>query len=242
MIHLLNHPSITIIVPCYNPRPGWAQRVVEHFQQYQKESAAASVKLTLVNDGSTQQVSEADFQYLRQAIPMLTLVSYDENGGKGYALRQGVQHSKCDYYIFTDIDFPYTLESMLAVERALLEKGGIAVGHRDESYYGKVPLFRKVLSQSFRWFIKRLLNLSVEDSQCGLKGFDEKGKQIFLQTTVDRFLFDLEFLVIANGKAPVYAVPVQLKEGIVFTTMGAKILWTESRNFLKILMRRFIKA
>ncbi len=236
----MNKQTLTIIVPCYNPRPNWAQRVIEHFQAFIKASASADVKLTLVNDGSIRNVSENDFQCLRQAIPQLTLVSYEQNGGKGYALRQGVQHSHSDYYIFTDIDFPYTLESMLEVERALLEKGGIAVGHRDQSYYGKVPWFRKILSQSFRWFIKKLLNLSVEDSQCGLKGFDEKGKQIFLQTTVDRFLFDLEFLVIANGKAPIYAVPVQLKEGIVFTTMGAKILWTESRNFLKILSRRFM--
>lgn len=238
----MDNPILTIIVPCYNPRPGWAQRVVEHFQAYCKASTAARVKLTLVNDGSTQHVSDADFQLLRQAICDFTLISYEANGGKGYALRQGVQHSNADYYIFTDIDFPYTLESMLAVERALLEKGGIAVGHRDQSYYGKVPPFRKMLSQSFRWFIKKLLNLSVEDSQCGLKGFDEAGKQIFLQTTVNRFLFDLEFLVIATGKVPIYAVPVQLKEGIVFTTMGAKILWAESRNFLKILMRRFLKS
>lgn len=179
---------------------------------------------------------------LRGAIPDLTLIGYEENAGKGYALRQGVQQSNSDFYIFTDIDFPYTLESMLAVEQVLLEKGGIVAGHRDESYYGKVPWFRKVLSQGFRWFIKKLLNLPVEDSQCGLKGFDEAGKQFFMQTTVNRFLFDLEFLVVANGKVPVYAVPVQLKEGIVFTTMGVKILWREARNFLKILWRRLLKS
>lgn len=237
----MNNPTLTLIVPCYNPRPDWAQRVVEYFQQF-AQAAASEVKLTLVNDGSTQNVSEQDFQFLRQAIPTLTLLNYAENRGKGYALRQGVQHTTSYFYIFTDIDFPYTLQSMLAIEKALLEKGGIAVGHRDQSYYGKVPFFRKILSQSFRWFIKQSLNLPVEDSQCGLKGFDNAGKQLFLETTVDRFLFDLEFLVLANKKVPVYAVPVQLKEGIVFTTMGAKILLAESGNFLKILSRRFLKT
>lgn len=233
----MNQSTLTLVVPCYNPRPAWAQRVVKYFQEFSK-AAATEVKLTLVNDGSTQNVSELDFQFLRQAIPGFTLLNYAENRGKGYALRQGVQQSTSDFYIFTDIDFPYTLESMLAIEQALLEKGGIAVGHRDQSYYGKVPLFRKVLSQSFRWFIKQSLNLPVEDSQCGLKGFDNSGKKIFLKTTVDRFLFDLEFLVLANKKVPIYGVPVQLKEGIVFTTMGAKILLAESGNFLKILLRR----
>ncbi|MDX1939471.1 MAG: glycosyltransferase [Saprospiraceae bacterium] len=230
--------SLTLIIPCYNPRPGWAQRVAENFQTYYKASILDNVQLTFVNDGSTENVSEADFQYLRQAIPQLTLISYLVNGGKGHALREGVRNSQSDFYIFTDVDFPYTLESMLAVEQALLQKKGIAVGHRNTTYYEKVPLFRKVLSQSFRWFIKHLLSVPVEDSQCGLKGFDEKGKEIFLKTSIERFLFDLEFLVLANKKVLVYPVSVELKDGVTFTTMGLNILWRESRNFLKILNRR----
>lgn len=236
----MNNPSLTIIIPCYNPREGWAARIVENFQAYLEKSSLSDVRLTLVNDGSTQQVSEAELQYLRQAIPNLTLVTYSQNGGKGHALREGVQHSHSDLYIFTDVDFPYTLESMLAVEAALLERGGIAVGHRNTEYYVQVPWFRKVLSRSFRWFIRQLLSLPVEDSQCGLKGFDEKGREIFLQTTIERFLFDLEFLVLANKKVPIYPVPVQLKDGITFTTMSTKILWRESRNFLKILSKRLL--
>lgn len=200
------------------------------------------VRLTLVNDGSTQYVSEADFLLLRQTIPQLTIISYAVNGGKGHALREGAYHSHSDLYIFTDVDFPYTLESMLAVEKALLQKGGLAMGHRNTVYYEKVPWFRKVLSRSFRWFIRQLLNVPVEDSQCGLKGFDVQGKAIFIQTTIGRFLFDLEFLVLASGKLPIYAVPVHLKDGVTFSTMGLGILWRESRNFLKILSKRAIKS
>lgn len=234
----MNFRTLTIIIPCYNPRPGWAQRVAEHFLAYQNASQLPTVRLTLVNDGSTQQVSEADFQFLRQAIPDIEIVSYSKNGGKGHALREGVRQSESDLYLFTDVDFPYTQASMLAIEQALSKRGGIAVGHRDTTYYIKVPWFRKMLSRSFRWFIRQLLSLPVEDSQCGLKGFDHAGKAIFLETTIERFLFDLEFLVLANGKVKVYPVPVQLREGITFSTMGAKILWRESRNFLRILTKR----
>ncbi len=233
--------SLTIIIPCYNPRPGWALRVAEHFREFCQHAASDRIHLTFVNDGSTENIQTIDLQYLRQSIPDLTLISYAQNRGKGQALREGVRHSESDFYIFTDVDFPYTLESMLAIEAALHQQSGIAVGHRSTAYYEKVPWFRKVLSRSFRWFIRQLLNVPVEDSQCGLKGFDEKGKAIFLKTSIQRFLFDLEFLVLANGKIPVYAVPVQLKEGITFSTMGLKILWRESRNFLKILTRRFLK-
>lgn len=233
-----NDPTLTIIIPCYNPRSDWAQRVANNFLAYRQASALGGVRLTVVNDGSTQHVSEADFQYLRQAIPDIQVVSYAQNGGKGHALREGVRHSNSDLYLFTDVDFPYTQESMLAIEQALIAQGGLAVGHRDPAYYARVPWFRKVLSQSFRWFIRKLLNLPVEDSQCGLKGFDQMGKVIFLETTIERFLFDLELLVLANGRVSIYAVPVQLREGVTFSTMGLKILWRESRNFLQILFKK----
>ena len=233
-------PSLTIIIPCYNPRPNWAQRVADYFQAYAKASALSDVRLTVVNDGSTVNVSEADFQYLRQTIPQLTLISYAVNTGKGHALREGVRHSTGDFYLFTDVDFPYTLESMLAVEQMLLQKGGVVVGHRNTDYYEKVPLFRKILSRSFRWFIRYLLRVPVEDTQCGLKGFNVRGKEIFLGTTIDRFLFDLEFLVLSRGKTPVHTVPVQLRDGVRFSTMGVRILWRESRNFVTILRRRLL--
>lgn len=127
---------------------------------------------------------------------------------------------------------------MARVAETLLHKGGVAAGNRDTTYYAHVPLFRRLLSKFLRWMLRNLLRQPISDSQCGLKGFDAAGKAIFLQTTIDRFLFDLEFLMLANGKVPVTPVPVELRPGVVFSKVGWKILTTELRNFLRLLLSK----
>ena len=197
----------------------------------------AEVNLVVVNDGSPRNVSESNFERLQQLIPGVKIVNYPENKGKGFALRQGVRLAGADFYLVTDFDFPYTLDSMRRIVETLIEKGGVAAGNRDTAYYAHVPLFRRLLSRFLRWMLRNLLRQPIGDSQCGLKGFDNAGKAVFLQTTIDRFLFDLEFLMLANGKVAVTPVSVELRPGVVFSKVGWRILATEGRNFLKLLFR-----
>ena len=197
----------------------------------------AEVNLVVVNDGSPRNVSESNFERLQQLIPGVKIVNYPENKGKGFALRQGVRLAGADFYLVTDFDFPYTLDSMRRIVETLIEKGGVAAGNRDTAYYAHVPLFRRLLSRFLRWMLRNLLRQPIGDSQCGLKGFDNAGKAVFLQTTIDRFLFDLEFLMLANGKVAVTPVSVELRPGGVFSKVGWRILATEGRNFLKLLFR-----
>ena len=171
-------------------------------------------------------------------LPEVKIVSYPENHGKGYALRQGVAASDADFHLVTDADFPYTIESMQRIVLTLRDRGGIAAGNRDTAYYDRVPVFRRWLSQGLRWLLRNVLRQPIGDSQCGLKGFDNSGKKVFLETTIERFLFDLEFLMLASGRVPVTPVPVELREGVTFSKVGWKILLTEGRNFLWLLLRK----
>lgn len=198
---------------------------------------AGDTGLIVVNDGSTQRDTELIFKRLSEILPEVNIVSYTANRGKGYALRQGVLASEADFHIVTDADFPYTIESMGRVAATLRERGGIAAGNRDTAYYDKVPAFRRLLSKALRWLLRNVLRQPVNDSQCGLKGFDNAGKKVFLETTIDRFLFDLEFLMLANGRVPVTPVPVELREGVTFSPVGWRILATEGRNFLRLLFK-----
>lgn len=232
--------SLDIVVPCYNPTPQWAQKLSGYFLQYATITGANALGLIVVNDGSVRNFSSTELAILKSSVSKLTVLSYPENRGKGHALRQGVAASKADLAIVTDVDFPYTLDSIRAIEARLSAGGAVVIGHRKEDYYQQVPWFRKQLSRSFRFFLGHLLGLRHQDSQCGLKGFDRSGRVIFLQTTIDRYLFDLEFLILANRSVGVISVPVQLREGVTFSTMGIKILLTELRNFLKIIWLRFI--
>lgn len=228
--------QVNLILPCYNPPVGWEQTVLHAMQDLQKDIPVA-VGLVLVNDGSTKGVNEAQIEKLRQFLPHFKYLYRSKNFGKGYTLREGVQASEAPIIIYTDIDFPYTHKSLLALYKTLQSGVDVAVGSRDERYYSKVPPIRKFISQVLKQMNRSLLNLPVNDTQCGLKGFNRKGREVFLRTTIDRYLFDLEFIYHCRKGINIQPVSVQLKDGVVFSRVGLKVLLGEAFNFLKIFFR-----
>lgn len=235
-------PTIDIILPCYNPLEDWAKTVVDSFQYIQQHFTEATLRLIIVNDGSTQTVKKEDVDFIHQHLSDFDYVDYTENKGKGYALRQGVKTSNADFTVFTDIDFPYKEASLMHLCRTLLQnEGDIIVGSRANTYYKKVPPIRKFISKTLRFFIRHLLRLPVTDTQCGLKGFNAKARHLFLETTINRYLFDLEFLFIAARQKDISIKPidVELKDNVIFSKMNSSILFEEGINFLKIFLKRY---
>ena len=230
-------------MPCYNPPEGWEAALAAKFADFRAALAGLvdETGLIVVNDGSTRHVAGQNFDRLKMLSPGAQVVSYPENRGKGYALRQGVMAADAPLLLVTDADFPYTIDSMRRVVEALHVHGGIAAGNRDTAYYANVPLFRRWLSQTLRWLLRNVLRQPIDDSQCGLKAFDKTGKNVFLETTIDRFLFDLEFLMLASGRVRVTPVPVELRPGVVFSSVGWKILATEGGNFLRLFLRQLFR-
>src|SRR5690606_32126290 len=125
--------------------------------------------------------------------------------------------------ITTDIDFPYSNQSMVDIYEGVKQKQGLVLGHRLKTYYEKVPLFRKWLSVAFRFSLKIFLKLQVSDTQCGLKAMDSEAKKVFMETTVNGYLYDLELVKLAENKGlKLSHVDVQLKDGIIFSNMSPR--------------------
>jgi len=232
--------TLDIIVPCFNPPLGWEKELCDNFNALQKKLNSVELTLILINDGSIKNINETSLVLLKNQISKFDYIEYKENKGKGFALRKGVKASKANSIIFTDIDFPYELDSMLAVFNELQNKTDVVLGHRNSKYYSKTPLFRMLISKTFRYLLKVFLRLRATDTQCGLKGFNSKGKEEFLQTSIDRFLFDLEFVKRCSQRKDLVIKPVSvtLKENVVFSQMNFKILAAEFLNFLMILVKK----
>lgn len=231
--------SLDIILPAYNPLPGWEEIVIGRFQSLVKALPDVKIRLFIVNDGSQRLDENHSAGLIQEVIPDLQWISYKENRGKGYALRQGVKNSTADFVVYTDIDWPYTEESMIGVIRTLMGSADAVIGKRDENYYTHLPPARRRISRLLRSFNAKLLRLKVDDTQAGLKGFRKNVKDIFLTTTIDRYLFDLEFIYLISAKKEIKVVgyPIALRPGITFSKMNRQILFQEARNFLKIWLK-----
>ena len=233
--------TLDIILPCYNPPDGWAQEIEISIREIQATFGdEVAITLIIVNDGSLNPLRDSDMTLIEAAVPMLKYLQYVRNRGKGYALRQGLGLAKSEYQIYTDIDFPYTTQSLVAVYYTLARgHSDIAVGTRDSDYYLHVPPIRRFISRFLRWMLRTFLRIKIADTQCGLKGFNADGRHIFAQTHIKRFLFDLEFIFLASSdeRIRLEAVPVQLKPGIEFSKARIGILLRESLNFGTIFFR-----
>ena len=231
---------IDLVLPCYNPPANWAANLIRSVEVLGTHLPDVEFVVHVVNDGSTQPPTPAELTLLHGQLPRFHYLSYPQNRGKGYALRYGLRTCEQELCLFTDIDFPYEEQSVAAVAQALLSaRCDVAVGTRDAAYYQHVPAIRTAISRSLRFCTQYLLRLPVSDTQCGIKGFNRAGRQLFLHTQVDRYLFDLEFLY-ATARVPalrVQPVPVQLKPDIVFRRMPLGLLLGEGFNLLRVLGR-----
>jgi glycosyltransferase involved in cell wall biosynthesis len=203
-----------------------------------------SVSVFVVNDGSNKGINDEDISYLKNQIAHFYFIDLPKNLGKGAALREAVKRTRSEIVIYTDADYPYKLENALEMYRKLNEENvDIVVGVRDEQYYDQLPVPRKIFSLSLKLMNHLFFpRLKVKDTQSGLKGFNQKGKHLFLKTQISAFLFDMEFLVLASNEKDIKMdwIYVQVREGIQFSSMKLKTILTELFNFGAILVRRMI--
>ena len=231
--------NLDIVHPCYNPHPNWEQELLYYYQSFVRNLPKnVNVGVYVVNDGSQKGLEQTAISFLQENIPNFHFVSYEKNRGKGFALRTAVSQTTADYIIYTDADYPYEMENAVKMFHLLSKENyDVIVGVRDGHYYEQLPLMRKLFSLSLKsmnyiFFPK----LFVKDTQSGLKGFNRKGKEIFLQTKINAFLFDMEFLVLASRHKDlkIDAIPVHVREGITFSSMSWKTIKAELLNFGEI--------
>lgn len=205
--------KITLLIPMYNEEKN-VRGTVKRTKDYMQTHFGEDYEIVFVNDGShdgcAALVREAEDAHIR-------LVSYEENRGKGYAIRQGVAAARGDVIVFTDCDLAYGCDVIEPFYRAIAEGGAdIAVGSRrlhEEGYEG-YSLLRRVVSRTYYLVLRLFFGLRLSDSQCGCKAFrGEVAKKIFSYCEVDRFAFDFEAILIGERMGATFCeLPVKVLE------------------------------
>ena len=103
-------PSIelSLVTPGYNE----AEKIGENLLAMKKaldEYVGKAWELIFVNDGSTDE-KEKIVKKLTESEPRIKLISYKNNCGRGYALRQGIKQAKGKYILTAESDLNYGVE------------------------------------------------------------------------------------------------------------------------------------
>lgn len=233
-----------LVIPFYNPQPGWEEKFVVKFQKLIDgyfEGDKGSINVIMVNDGSLDRFTDKEIAFLRQHIPNVAIIGYQENRGKGFALRTGVSNTKTNYCVYSDNDFPFGLGAIREMYDTLKKGADIVTGCRTNgNYFRQLPFKRKVVSKGLAFVNKYLLRLPVSDTQAGIKGFNEFGRKLFLKTTTDRFLFDMEFILLSGRVTDIniQQIDVRVTSEVKMTDFSRKIMQQEFRNLIRIILKK----
>lgn len=239
----IDSAKLILLIPCYNPSIGWEDNFIMRVNDF-VNVVTKDVKVVLINDGSTSDIGDGVAQVQKELGDTFVYIQQPSNKGKGAALKAGAALFDSDRYMFTDIDFPYTIESMKRVYAKLVGNSGVVIGYRNHTYYRSLGMLRIVVSKQLRRLNRLMTNLPTDDTQCGLKAFDRQGRDLLLACTTDRFLIDLELLLKAhNANVDIKTVSVELRDGIVFTKFDMSLIFKESMSFIKLILkyRFFVK-
>ena len=204
--------KISVVIPAYNENAVVYQNMVlldgeckKYFDDYE---------IVVVSDGSTDKTKDT----VREKLVPLGIVDagYENNLGKGGALKAGVAAACGDIIVTTDCDLAYGTEVIKKAAEILWKNTDfdLLIGSRSKAADGfeGYPFIRRVASRMYFSMISMIAGIKVSDSQCGFKVYRrDAGKKLFAQLETKGFAFDLEILMRATRQGyKIYEMPVKI--------------------------------
>jgi dolichyl-phosphate beta-glucosyltransferase len=229
--------KLAIILPIYNPPENWESKLIHTLNELETELGNLSYSLVIVNDGSTIRMDDHIIGRIQEHHKNVIYHSYQLNKGKGHAVRFGIEKTKADFYIYTDFDFPFGYHTIRETFELLIEaKTNLVIGKRGKEYFSVLPFKRRIISGTLRSINYLITRFKIVDTQAGLKGLDNKAKDVFMKTHINSFIFELEFLQKCLRNNITYQfIDVKPREDIVFSDFGFNTIKREIVNFIKVL-------
>jgi len=206
--------KISVLMPCYNEENHIKDSLARIGSML--KGTGFDYEIVLVDDGSTDGTAEEASKILDGH---LKVVGYNQNRGKGYALKYGFQETTGDVIIFMDSDSEINPPDINSYVRALAD-ADIAVGSKRHSQsVVKAPGARKFLSYWFNALAKLMTGVRIPDTQSGFKASRRMAlEKIFPLLSVRKYAFDLELLTVATAfRMRVVDLPIQVHQSVLFS-------------------------
>jgi len=208
-------PRLSLVIPIYNAED-FIDQSMQYISQWIK-TLEYDVEVILVNDGSSDDSKVEIEYYIKNFDQSFKLISYEQNKGKGYAVKQGMIMAKGEFRIFTDADIPYGFEIIDNILHYLdFKEFDVCIGNRKSvhsKYFTKISFIRNLSSKIFTMFISRYVVTGINDTQCGLKGFRANvADQLFPKLAINGFGFDIEILYLSyKNEFDIKRIPVSFE-------------------------------
>ncbi|KAJ2156257.1 dolichyl-phosphate beta-glucosyltransferase [Coemansia sp. RSA 552] len=218
--------DLSIVVPAYNEEkrlPVLLEDIREYVAERRTREPRFSYELLVMDDGSKDGTLDVALAFAREhGMREVKGVRHVINRGKGGAVTQGTMSALGRDVLFCDADGATRfrdVDALLARAREGERDGRVvAIGSRNNQALSGTVVERSHVRAFLQWGFHTYVTIlgvrGVRDTQCGFKLFSrEAARQIFPNMHVERFIFDVEILLLARYQGiPVVEVPVNWHE------------------------------
>ena len=175
-----------ILIPAYEPDNKLLDLLKEINHKYE---------VIVVDDGSTNK------EIINESKNYAYTISYDNNMGKGYALKTGFEYIKANYEDYVVVTMDADGQHDLGDAINLCD---YASKHLDELVLGRrhwdktMPLSNRLGNKITRNIFKKKTGLSIYDTQSGLRAFSYKLMDYMLSISGNRYEYEMNMLLYLN--------------------------------------------
>lgn len=194
-----------VLIPAYQPDARLPRLILELHR------ADPSTKIVVVDDGSGQEFSDI---FEASATAGAHVISYENNRGKGYALREGftwirdVAGDSPECVVTADADGQHTLNDIFRVGRTCTDTGKSVLGVRE--FVGHVPARSRIGNTATSALFWLATGWKLKDTQTGLRAFPVALLPALLEVQGDRYEYELRVLLhLAKFRHPVTQIPIE---------------------------------
>lgn len=194
-----------VLIPAYQPDARLPRLILELHR------AAPATKIVVVDDGSGQKFSDI---FEAAATAGAHVISYENNRGKGYALREGFTwildsaSNPQECVVTADADGQHTLTDIFRVGRTCTDTGTSVLGVRE--FVGHVPARSRIGNTATSALFWLATGWKLKDTQTGLRAFPVALLPALLEIQGDRYEYELRVLLhLAKFHHPVTQISIE---------------------------------
>lgn len=192
---------ITVLIPAYRPD----EKLIGLLQQIKEKG----YDILVVDDGSGPQFKDI----FRRAEDYGKVISYEENKGKGHALKIGFSYLKDrirrnDIVVTADADGQHTITDITNVSDCVNGDRCMVLGCR--TFEGKIPLRSRIGNILVRGLFALVTGRKVSDTQTGLRAFSEDLLEELCSINGNRYEYEMNMLLDFSGRnTSIVEVPIE---------------------------------
>lgn len=191
--------KLSIIIPAYNE----GKRIIptlDSVGEYLKKQPFEAEVIVVAN-GCTDNTAEVSRSFTSK-IKNLRVLDIVARGGKGWAIKKGMEKAVGDAAVFMDADNATQISEIENFWKYFEQSYDVVIGSRalpKSVITRKQPWYRQLIGRGGNLLIQALLIPGIKDTQCGFKAFSKRAYQsVFPRLTIYGWGFDLEVLAVAR--------------------------------------------